>query len=54
MESVKYDYVYIKVPSDGLELYQDSRDILITTTTGYAIRVLPKDPGKPVQVSVMI
>jgi len=38
--SVKYDYVYIKVPSDGLELYQGLKDILIITITGFVIRVL--------------
>jgi len=26
--SVKYDYVYIKVPSDGLELYQGMKEYM--------------------------
>jgi putative transposase len=26
--SVKYDYVYIKVPSDGLELYQGLKEYM--------------------------
>ncbi|NMB64135.1 MAG: transposase [Spirochaetes bacterium] len=26
--SVKYDYVYIKVPSDGLELYQGLKEYI--------------------------
>jgi len=40
--SVKYDYVYIKVPSDGLELYHGLKEhsILVIIKMSYAIKEL--------------